>query len=465
MSVSRNDPCPCGSGKKYKKCHGVLQREIAVRPELSRASALKALDTQLSDRLLRFARKRHRANWLQDVLASAGLMDDGDLTEAEFPLVIPWLLHFMVNVQSGLTLADEWRLQARAVSADEELLLDAYDAAWVSLWEVAEVEPGVGSRVTDVLTTEERFVLDVSSSRTLRRFDTLLAIVLTCDRVSFLGGAHAQPLTPRYAEFVSREARRLCRVRTRPAPLVKLRDPDMQLDLLALWNLAAENMRTQPPRFLQNTDGDPLVLTKDDFALLAPREEIVRRLATLSGAQGPEQEEDSLVFAITHAGNAMHKSWDNTVVGRIVISAKRLTVETNSIRRADALRSQVEAHMHGVVQFRLRTEENTAQLVAAARESGAPRSEREHQHAPPEATEALRQFREQHMKGWLDEAIPALGGLTPREAAQSRHARPKLELLLKDFDQSEALLPEEQRIDLGGLRAALGFSRTEVTSS
>jgi hypothetical protein len=22
-SVGRNDPCPCGSGKKFKKCHGV----------------------------------------------------------------------------------------------------------------------------------------------------------------------------------------------------------------------------------------------------------------------------------------------------------------------------------------------------------------------------------------------------------------------------------------------------------
>jgi preprotein translocase subunit SecA len=22
--VGRNDPCPCGSGKKYKKCHGAL---------------------------------------------------------------------------------------------------------------------------------------------------------------------------------------------------------------------------------------------------------------------------------------------------------------------------------------------------------------------------------------------------------------------------------------------------------
>jgi len=29
MSVGRNDPCPCGSGKKYKKCHGAV---IAIAP-------------------------------------------------------------------------------------------------------------------------------------------------------------------------------------------------------------------------------------------------------------------------------------------------------------------------------------------------------------------------------------------------------------------------------------------------
>ncbi|HEY6198860.1 MAG TPA: SEC-C metal-binding domain-containing protein [Candidatus Binatia bacterium] len=22
MKAGRNDPCPCGSGKKYKRCHG-----------------------------------------------------------------------------------------------------------------------------------------------------------------------------------------------------------------------------------------------------------------------------------------------------------------------------------------------------------------------------------------------------------------------------------------------------------
>jgi preprotein translocase subunit SecA len=24
MKVGRNDPCPCGSGKKFKQCHGKL---------------------------------------------------------------------------------------------------------------------------------------------------------------------------------------------------------------------------------------------------------------------------------------------------------------------------------------------------------------------------------------------------------------------------------------------------------
>jgi preprotein translocase subunit SecA len=25
--IGRNDPCPCGSGKKYKKCHGDPTRQ------------------------------------------------------------------------------------------------------------------------------------------------------------------------------------------------------------------------------------------------------------------------------------------------------------------------------------------------------------------------------------------------------------------------------------------------------
>jgi hypothetical protein len=148
------------------------------------------------------------------------------------------------------------------------------------------------------------------------------------------------------------------------------------------------------------------------------------------------------VFVVTKAGNPRHRSWDNTVIGRIVVSETRLTVETNSTRRADSLQSAVETHLQGVVRFRLRKEENTAQLMATARESVATGPQRPDEMLPSEAA-ALRQFRERHMRDWLEEAIPALDGLTPRQAAQLPRARRKLETLLKEFEQTEARLPEQ----------------------
>jgi hypothetical protein len=37
--ISRNDPCPCGSGKKYKKCCG-LKEQQARKPKLSNPIAI-----------------------------------------------------------------------------------------------------------------------------------------------------------------------------------------------------------------------------------------------------------------------------------------------------------------------------------------------------------------------------------------------------------------------------------------
>jgi hypothetical protein len=373
-------------------------------------------------------------------------------------IVIPWLQYCRQD-RAGLTLAGEWRAhQQQRVSPDERLLMDAYDSAWLSLWEVQEVEPGTGSRLTDVLTREERFVHDVSSASTLQRFDTVLAIVLTCDGISFFGGIHALSLPPRWAEDTARAARRLCRVRTRAVATEKLQDPELQRELILLWNDAVERMLDQPPPVMQNTDGDPLVLTRDDFELLAPRAELAERLESLPGVQEADQEGRDTVFVVTKAGNTMHRSWDSTIIGRIVLSETRLTLETNSTRRADALRAAVERHLPALVRFRLRREDNTEQLLAAARTSGASQRERAPEPLPPEAEAALRQFREQYMSDWLDDAIPALDGLTPREAARQPRMRSKLALLLKEIEQTEQRLPPAQRIDLRSLRDTLGLS-------
>jgi hypothetical protein len=39
MPVGRNDPCPCGSGKKYKKCHGAVIPVAAATRECGTCTA------------------------------------------------------------------------------------------------------------------------------------------------------------------------------------------------------------------------------------------------------------------------------------------------------------------------------------------------------------------------------------------------------------------------------------------
>jgi len=457
MSTARNDACPCGSGKKYKKCHGAPERAAPQSGEVTRANTLKARDTDLTGRLLRFARKRHGADWLKNALEQEGLDAAGEVADADVSIIVPWLLHFRF-AEKFTTLAEEWSADARdRVSHDDDLILEAYHDAWISIWEVAEVVPGTGSRLVDLLTREERFVHDVSSASTLQRFDTLLAIVLTVDGVSFFGGLHTQPLPPRFAEPALQEARRLCRVRTRAVAPEKLREPGLQLDLIFIWGDAVDDMRDRPLPVMQNTDGDPMQLTSDDFALVGSRDAVARKLSAIEGAEEPEEEGGNTVFTVTKAGNVMNSSWNNTIVGRLVLSNTRLTVETNSVRRADSLRAAIEAGLAGLIRFRLRKEENTALLMEEARENASTAGAKPQAPLPPDAEAAVRDFRERHMRAWLDESIPALGGMTPRQAARAPAARRKLETLLKEIERNEAGQPGPMRIEVRWLWEELGF--------
>lgn len=417
---------------------------------------LKACDVRLHERLTRFARQHYGPHWLGSVLDEVELLDETtEVEDIEVSLVLPWLQHCLRDV-NGETLADTWRRVERPrLTPDESAVLSGYDNAWLSVWEVVEVERGVGSRIIDQLTREERFVHDVKSSELLHRHDSILGIVLTFDSVAFFGGLHSRSLPPRYADTVIREARRLCRVRTRPVAPAKLRDFETQLDLMELWRLCLLDLLFQPPPVITNTDGELVVQMTDDFALVASRQAVAERLATLDGVIAPAQEEeDGLVFVVTKAGNAIHRSWDTTVIGRAVLSDAHLRVETNSTRRADSLRALVESHLKGMVRFRLRSEADLMSLLSEA--PPVAEGERDNDPPPPEVAAVVRKFREQHMQNWLDESIPALGGLTPREAAKSKRGREQLALLLKEFEQAEDRLPLDERLDLRPTREALG---------
>ncbi len=216
VPVGRNDPCPCGSGRKYKKCH--LRLDEARPPDpAERARALHALDERLVTAMLRFADGRFGA-----LLDAAAQQLEGfapGLPNIHF--VIPALVY--QHRFDGRTLV-EWFLEARGarLSTRERAWLAAQRAAGLSVWEVLDVDPGATLTLRDLLTGAERVVRERSASRTTARRDTLLARVVDQDGVSLLCGAHPRILRPSAASRVVRAARRALGTRARRLPAERI---------------------------------------------------------------------------------------------------------------------------------------------------------------------------------------------------------------------------------------------------
>ena len=75
----------------------------------------------------------------------------------------------------------------------------------------------------------------------------------------------------------------------------------------------------------------------------------------------------------------------------------------------------------------------------------------------PEVLEAMREFRERRWEAWIDEEIPALDGLTPREAVRDADGREKVEALLTQFERYEERGEDGDAYDFDRLRRMLGL--------
>jgi hypothetical protein len=444
--VGRNEPCPCGSGRKYKRCH--LPIDEAARDAEVRRDAYHDLDGELVRKLAAFAQRRFGAGWL---MFAADFLDASEAMQ----LAMPWsVFHFRVR---GETVAS-WFLRERGsrLSRAERTWLDAQCAAWLSVWEVLEVEPGASLALRDLLTGEERRVREVSGSRSLVARDAVLARIVDGPDEPLLCGAHPRPLPPIDAGEVVRRARgRLRRKRVVPPEL--LRDEAFGRYLIARWEEAVSecDARAAVPPELHNTDGDTLVLTADHFAI-APGAlaDVERELTRMKGVQVTDPDQHPLVYDFLRPGNLLHESWENTVIGRAWLSDTALRLETNSRERADALRERVEAACGEWIRHRAR--DHTDPLSPPVVEQAALRCARRE---PPtvEEEQFIGEAKRRLYAGWADQALPALGGCSPREAARTAQGRGAVDVLLKEMENRESRSAGATAFDFGPLREELGL--------
>jgi hypothetical protein len=138
-----------------------------------------------------------------------------------------------------------------------------------------------------------------------------------------------------------------------------------------------------------------------------------------------------------------------------------LVVTTNSVEREeDLLGMLMDAFDDLEIIGSTQTEFAEAQKLAERGRptpAASPSVDPEQRGSSMEAQAALAQFMREREDAWLDESIPALHGLTPRQAANDPTRREELVALLNEFDRYPKPAAGGASFDVSRLRDLLGI--------
>jgi hypothetical protein len=421
--VGRNDPCPCGSGRKFKKC--CLGNGSAVSQTYRSAERSSALA-----KLMRFAarpkyKELHRAalalfwgDWLSE--KPDHQLEEVMTSEQVETAYNSWFA-FDFDCGGDRRMLDVYlETEGNKLSSGELNYLNGLRGSHLRLYEILEVKPDQGFEVRDLWDDRRLYVRERAATRRVVAWDLAVA------RLGLAGDGEAVFETVPYLfraadkDDLLKGLRKAHRVFTQEFPDHGLSDffRTMAPVFHKLW---LEQVALPPPPKMFTGDGEPFIFAKVLFDL-ADRDAATRSLVDRDDIV--DQGGGSYVW-LEPAGNFQRS------VGTMIFEEKRVVFETTSQKRAEKARDFLPALLRGNVKFRAISYEDVQQAMKHAPQT----SKKQEPDIPiEEQRRVLGEFYEQHYRKWLDEPVPALGNRTPRHAARLKTARPKLIALLKDFE-------------------------------
>jgi hypothetical protein len=456
MKPGRNNPCPCGSGKKYKHC--CLASDPAGAVNLADQTWQRMRDALggYGAELQRFTKSVYGENAIEQAWFefTFGESTEPDADDPNLGLFFPWFFHrWTPQSTKGNEIADKsaegmpptrayLARRGRQLNPLVHRYLEACLASTFSFHEILDCEPTSGFTARDVFTGAEHYVRDKASSSILDRGDILFGQLVHVQGITMLEGAAPFAFPPVFKTHL---------VQVRHEPQLQSH-PELALRRL-YFDLADTYLNPRAPQ-LHNTDGELIEPRTLYFEIDSPQQAFDALKSLELGASEDELRSEAKFnstgavveahISWTRKANPTHPAMETVLLGRLHINGNKLTAEVNSAERARALRALITKTLGPAARYkRARKQPVDAALPprsASGPGSGIPKlhprdAEQEALMQLPEVQAQLAAFHRKHYETWPDIPLPALNGRTPLEAVKNVDGRDMVAALITQFER------------------------------
>ncbi|MHB8280884.1 MAG: SEC-C metal-binding domain-containing protein [Candidatus Humimicrobiaceae bacterium] len=443
-SIGRNDPCPCGSGKKYKKCCQ-LKDEI-VDLETFRYEKYLSVRSSAADKMINIADEKVGINPIDVIsfLANSPIYNKRNIDLFSYSedeaLLFQYILNSLLMYAYPVGNLND-RLWKHCLNEyenkfdrEEALFLQSLENFTAGFFQAKDVEyKKYLVTAEDMFTSNTYKIMDKGLSTGIVKNDIFCGMLIPYNKDIYIveGGTPIifPPLEKGYIKETVYKLYMLNRKRLpgdkneRLSKFLNLYPINMYRTVLDYHYLT---METPPPK-LMTTDNEELIFSKT-FYKLSDMPEVKNGLLKIEDFTVSEENEKEVII-----------SWNNkknTILGTIFLSDKELRLETNSKERLKKWKSKVK---YIPIKF-VKTEYIDYQSLIKER-SGVPISDNkdlkeEKINDIPE--EVLRDFAldywNKYYDEWVNKSVPFLDNKTPLEAIKTEEGRQKVIDLIDDYE-------------------------------
>jgi len=444
--TGRNDPCPCGSGKKYKKC--CLAETFF---EIGREESIRK---RLVDELMRFYEKNYRYTmeeahvlFWDDFIPEEHL--EGHSLDIAYQNFFEWItFDFVIDPDNNKTLIDLYMENKKNLSMDEHKVLTIMKNSVISLYEVQEVFPEKGLLLKDLVMGGEYDVKEKSATRSLKKWDIYAARLLQIDGQHIMSGS-VYPYHLKHKEWILDDIEAEYQE-------YKQEFPDGTMDKFLkesgeIFNFYWYDPIQNPiPIKLHTTGGEPLLFSKAIFEIKS-KEAVINGLPSIKGFEKGKKD-----FTWYDKRN---KQGSATILGRVEIKGNKLILESNSKKRLERGKKLILASLSDAVIHKADTFQDPMEAIKSHKEKSPKTSVND---LPMEIQQQVySQYMQNHYEKWFSDRIPALDNKTPMEAIKTEQGKQKVLDLLKLYENGEERNKREGRpyYDLSWVWAKLGIEK------